>query len=366
MQEREAWLALNLVPHVGPATFALLLEHFGTAKRALKAPLRELQEISGVGGATAEAIRSFPAEEVLRRELEVMEREGAHFLTLKDPEYPAPLRHIPHPPPVLCARGEWIESDQKAVAIVGSRNASPYGLGVAERLASELAVRGITIVSGMARGIDAAAHRGALKAGGRTIAVFGSGLDVMYPKEHRRLAKEIGGAGALFSEFPFGTQPLQSNFPQRNRLISGLSLGVVVVEAALDSGALITAHYALEQGREVFAVPGPIAHRLSRGCHRLIKEGAKLTESWEDVLEELKVHPLPATEVPSFVTTLPPVEGEEERVLQVLGEEPLHIDTIIAGSGLSAGAVAASLLSLEMKGWIKQLSGKAFVRVGEG
>ncbi len=357
---------LNLIPHVGPATFALLLEHFGTAKRALKASPRELQEVPGVGVAMAEAIHSFPVEEILRRELEAMEEEGAHFLTLKDPKYPAPLRQIPHPPPVLYARGDWRASDQRAVAIVGSRNASPYGLGVAERLASELAQRGITIVSGMARGIDAAAHRGALKAGGRTIAVFGAGLDVIYPKEHRKLAKEISAAGLLLSEFPLGTAPLQGNFPRRNRLISGLSLGVVVAEAALDSGALITAHYALEQGREVFAVPGPISHRLSRGCHRLIKEGAKLTESWEDVLVELGVHSSPAREAPPFVTTLPPLEGEEGRVLQVLGEEPLHIDTIIAGSGLSAGAVAASLLSLEMKGWIKQLSGKAFVRVGEG
>lgn len=366
MQEREAWVALNLIPHVGPATFALLLEHFGTAKRALRASPRELQEIPGIGVTTAAAIHSFSGEEVLRRELEALEKEGAHFLTLQDPGYPAPLRQIPHPPPVLYVRGGWREADQRAVAIVGSRNASPYGLGVAERLASELAARGITIVSGMARGIDAAAHRGALQAGGRTLAVFGAGLDVIHPRAHRRLAKEISGAGALFSEFPFGTPPLQGNFPQRNRLISGLSLGVVVVEAALDSGALITAHYALEQGREVFAVPGPITHRLSRGCHRLIKEGAKLTESWEDVLEELGGHPLPARAAPALVPALPPVEGEEERILRVIGEEPLHIDTIIAGSGLPPATVAASLLSLEMKGWIKQLSGKAFVRVGEG
>ncbi|MFQ5881114.1 MAG: DNA-processing protein DprA [Candidatus Methylomirabilales bacterium] len=362
MQEREAWLALNMVPHVGPAAFALLLEHCGTARRALKAPLKALERISGIGPVTAQAIRSFPVEETLSRELKRLAESGIQFLTLRDSGYPAPLREIPQPPPVLYLRGGWEDRDRKAVAVVGSRHATPYGRGVTDRLAFELAGRGFTIVSGMARGIDAAAHRGALRAGGRTIAILGSGPDIIYPSEHRNLAEAIAARGALFSEFPLGTRPLKGNFPQRNRLISGLSLGVVVVEAAADSGALITANYALEQGREVFAVPGHVTQRLSQGCHGLIKLGAKLTEGWEDVLEELGVHALLSEEVSPPAPTLPPVEGDEGRVLQLLGEEPVHIDAIIAGSRLPTPVVSASLLSLEMKGWIRQLSGKTFVR----
>ncbi|MGH7480423.1 MAG: DNA-processing protein DprA, partial [Candidatus Methylomirabilales bacterium] len=267
------------------------------------------------------------------------------------------------PPPVLYVRGTWEDRDRRAVAIVGSRNATPYGRGVADRLAFDLAVRGLTIVSGLARGIDAAAHRGALRAGGRTIAVLGSGADITYPAEHKKLAEAIAAQGALLSEFPLGTAPLKGNFPQRNRLISGVSLGVIVVEAAVDSGALITANHALEQGREVFAVPGMARGRLSQGSHGLIKAGAKLTEGWEDVVEELRIPTdMPQEAVPPM-PPLPALEGEESRVLQVLGEEPVHIDAVITGARLPAPAVAAALLSLEMKGWVKQLTGKTFVRV---
>jgi DNA processing protein len=362
MQEREAWLALNMVPHVGPAIFALLLEHFGTARCVLKAPLKALERISSIGPATAKAIRSFPAEKTVAQERKRMTARGLRFLTLRDAEYPAPLREIHQPPPVLYIRGSWEEPDRRAVAIVGSRNATPYGRGVADRLAFDLAARGLTIVSGMARGIDGAAHRAALRAGGRTFAVLGSGADIIYPAEHRKLAEAIAERGGLLSEFPLGTNPHRGNFPQRNRLISGLCLGVIVVEAAKDSGALITANHALEQGREVFAVPGMAKARLSHGCHRLIKAGAKLTEGWEDVIEELGI----LTRFPQqMVPALPPVEGEESRVLPCLGAEPVHIDAIIAASSLPAPAVAASLLSLEMKGWVKQLSGKTFVRVTE-
>ncbi len=363
MQEREAWLALNMVPHVGPATFTLLLEHFGTARRILKAPLKALEGIPGIGPVTAKAIRSFPAEETITRERKRMAARSLRFLTLRDAEYPSPLRRIPQPPPVLYIRGSWEQRDGRAVAIVGSRNATPYGREVADRLASDLVMRGLTIVSGLARGIDAAAHRGALRAGGRTIAVLGSGADIVYPAEHRKLAESIAEQGALVSEFPLGTGPLKGNFPQRNRLISGLSIGVVVVEAAVDSGALITANHALEQGREVFAVPGRARGRFSQGCHRLIKAGAKLTEGWEDIVEEFGEQVLFPQEAVRLAPSLPPLEGEEGRVLQLLGEEPLHIDAVIAGSRLAVPAVAAALLSLEMKGWIKQLSGKTFVRV---
>ncbi len=365
MEEREAWVALNMVPHVGPATFAVLLEHFGNARRILKAPRKALEQIPGVGPATAEAIRSFPAEDMIARERKRMAMRGLRFVTLRDAGYPAPLHEIAQPPPVLYLRGAWEDRDRRAVGIVGSRNASPYGRGVADRLAFDLAARGVTVVSGMARGIDAAAHRGALRAGGRTIAVLGSGADITYPSEHQKLAGAVEERGALLSEFPVGTSPFKGNFPQRNRLISGLSLGVIVVEAAVDSGALITANHALEQGREVFAVPGMVTGRLSRGCHHLIKAGAKLVEGWEDVVEELGVLTACPKEVVSSLQPLPPVEGEERRVLQLLGEEAIHIDAIIAGSRLSAPAVAAALLSLEMKGWVKQLSGKTFVRLHE-
>lgn len=363
MQEREAWLALNMVPHVGPATFALLIEHFGTARRILKAPLKAFAGVPGIGPVTAQAIRSFPAAETIARERKRMAARRLRFLTLRDAEYPAPLRRIPQPPPVLYIRGRWEERDCRAVAIVGSRNATPYGREVADRLAFDLVMRGLTIVSGLARGIDAAAHRGALRAGGRTIAVLGSGADIVYPAEHRKLAEAIAERGALLSEFPLGTGPLKGNFPRRNRLISGLSIGVVVVEAAVNSGALITANHALEQGREVFAVPGRARGQFSQGCHRLIKAGAKLTEGWEDVLEEFGGRVLVPQEAIPVVPPLPPLEGEEEQVLPLVGEEPLHIDAIIARSRLPAPAVAAALLSLEMKGWVKQLSGKTFVRV---
>jgi len=363
MQEREAWLALNMVPHVGPATFALLLERFGSARRVFTAPLKALEAVDGVGPVTAKAIHTFPAEETVARERKRMAARGVRFLTLGDGEYPGPLREIAQAPPVLYIRGTWEDRDRRAVAIVGSRNATPHGRGVADRLACDLAMRGLTIVSGMARGIDAAGHRGALRAGGRTLAVLGSGADIVYPAEHRKLAEAIAERGALLSEFPLGTRPHKGNFPQRNRLISGLSLGVIVVEAALDSGALITANHAVEQGREVFAVPGMVGGRLSQGCHQLIKAGAKLTEGWEDVLEELRVE----ARVPRAVgPSLPPLEGEEARVFALLAEEPIHIDAIIAGSGLPSPAVAARLLSLEMKGWVKQLSGKTFVRAIEG
>ncbi|MFQ5657722.1 MAG: DNA-processing protein DprA [Candidatus Methylomirabilales bacterium] len=365
MEEREAWLALNMVRHVGPATFVALLEHFGTARRILKASQRALEGIPGVGPNTAKAIRSFPAEEIVAQERKRVATRGLRFVTLRDPGYPVPLHEIAQPPPVLYVRGSWEDRDRRGVAIVGSRNPTPYGRQVADRLAFDLATRGLTIMSGMARGIDSAAHRAALRAGGRTIAVLGSGADVVYPPEHRKLAEAIAERGALLSEFPLGTGPLKGNFPQRNRLISGLSLGVVVVEAGVDSGALITANHALEQGKEVFAVPGLVTGRLSRGCHRLIKAGAKLTEGWEDVVEELTAMTFYPREVVSPIPSLPPVEGDEARVLRLLGEEPLHIDAVIAGSNLAAPGVAATLLSLEMKGWVKQLSGKTFVRTHE-
>jgi DNA processing protein len=289
-------------------------------------------------------------------------RAGIRVIVWGDPEYPRRLQEIASSPPVLYLRGALAPADESAVAIVGARRATAYGETVARELAGELARRGLCIVSGLARGIDAAAHRGALEVGGRTLAVLGSGLDQIYPAEHQGLAGEVVGRGALLTEFPLGTPPVRLNFPRRNRIISGLSLGVVVVEAGVDSGALITAHHALEQGREVFAVPGRVHARYSEGCNRLIKAGAKLVETWEDVLSELAGQLRPPR--PRRAETPPPpaLTPAEQQVYDLLGEGPLHIDALIGRASLAGGRVASALLGLEMKGLVRQLTGKVFER----
>jgi DNA processing protein len=310
-------------------------------------------------------------------------------LSLGDAAYPANLREIQTPPGRLYVRGALAGDDALAVAIVGARAATPYGVAVAERLAADLAARGVTVVSGLARGVDSAAHRGALRAGGRTIAVLGSGVDVIYPPENRRLAKEIEASGAIVSQFEPGTPPLSGYFPARNRVIAGLSLGVVVVEAAEKSGSLITAGLAGELGREVMAVPGPLTSPLSVGAHRLIQDGAALIQGWEDVVGQLplrwrdRVKPMNAT----IATTasrgrdsLAPgqhadrhvederhVDDEDTRsLLRIIGEEPAGIDSIIERSGMAAGRASALLVTLEVEGRIRQLDGKRFVQVRLG
>jgi DNA processing protein len=313
----------------------------------------------------AQAIRRFPRGGALREDQERVARAGVRVIVWGDPDYPTRLQEIASAPPVLYVRGTLESADEAAVAIVGARHATAYGETVAGELAGELSRRGLTIVSGLARGIDAAAHRGALEAGGRTIAVLGSGLDRIYPPEHRGLAEGVTAAGAVVSEFPLGTAPLRLHFPRRNRIISGLSLGVIVVEASVGSGALITAHHALEQGREVFAVPGRVHARYSEGCNRLIKAGAKLVETWEDVLSELVPHLKRRTAVRPAVPP-PPVPpaltAEEQRVFDLLAAGPLHIDALIVRAGLGGGRVASALVGLEMKGVVRQLSGKVFER----
>ncbi|MBI2152563.1 MAG: DNA-protecting protein DprA [Candidatus Rokubacteria bacterium] len=290
-------------------------------------------------------------------------RAGARLLLREDDEYPAPLRAIPDPPPFLLARGELRAEDALALAIVGSRHATPYGVAVAERLAAELAARGVTIVSGLARGIDTAAHRGALAAGGRTIAVLGCGVDVCYPPENRRLVGRVLERGALLSQFPLGTPALPRHFPLRNRTIAGLALGTIVVEAAERSGALITAGHAGELGREVFAVPGPVTSELSRGANRLIQDGAKLVQRWEDVVAELpEVWRRCLREAPGVAVPVGTPEGDEERVLALVGGDPVHIDQVIERSGVPSGRTAAVLLSLELKGWVQRLPGQHYVR----
>jgi len=290
-------------------------------------------------------------------------------IALADERYPAWLRAIPDPPAVLYCDGLPEPQDRQAVAIVGTRQATSYGLRVTETLARELSLMGFTIVSGLARGIDAAAHRAALAAGGRTIAVLGCGLDIAYPPEHTPLQAEIAGYGAVLTEFAHGTPPRPSHFPQRNRIISGLSLGVVIVEADENSGSLITARLALEQGREVFAVPGPIDAPLSLGPHGLIKQGAKLVETVDDIVEEL----LPQIERPRrasntsgkvlAVPELPDFSSEEQTVLALMSREPLHLDDLTERSHLTSAGVAGILLGLELKGVVRQLPGQRYCRL---
>lgn len=308
---------------------------------------------------------SFSVDVVVSEQRELARRCGARLLLAEDLEYPLQLGAISSPPPFLLVRGSIRKEDALAVAIVGARRATPYGIRVAERLASELAVRGVTIVSGFARGVDSAAHRGALAAGGRTIAVLGSGVDVIYPPENRRLVPRVLEQGALVSQFPMGASALPVHFPARNRSIAGLALGTIVVEAGERSGALMTAGFAAELGREVFAVPGPITSEASRGTHRLIQDGAKLVQGWEDVVAELPdiwrrclVEPAPPHPPP------PRPEGDEGRVLEVVGGDPVHIDRVIEASGVGSAQTAALLLALELKGLVRRLPGQCYIRQG--
>ncbi|MBI4004296.1 MAG: DNA-protecting protein DprA [Candidatus Omnitrophica bacterium] len=297
-------------------------------------------------------------------ELSLARQAGVCLVTREQPAYPKLLREIHDPPLVLYIRGT-LPAEELAVAIVGSRHASLYGMQAAERLAYELALRGITIISGLARGIDSAAHRGALKAGGRTVAVLGSGLANLYPPEHAELAAQIAERGAVISEYPMETPPVGSNFPRRNRIISGLSLGVVVVEAAARSGALITVGCALEQGREVFAVPGPITTPTSQGTHQLLKDGARLVTSVEDILEELRLAPQPVPQTATSVSAPQrrSLAEEEERVFACVRQhEPRYIDAIAQDSGMEMSAVSSLLVQLELRQIIRQLPGKRFIR----
>src|SRR5574337_1643696 len=328
--ERDAWLALGLVPEVGAATFYRLVQAFGSAEAVLGAKAETLEQVPGISRQVAQAIASFPWRDAIARELRVIETRGLGLIRFGDERYPELLAAIYSPPPILYLRGTIGPNDRMTVAVVGSRQASPYGCAMAEQISGELAARGVTIVSGMARGIDAAAHRGALRAAGRTIAVLGCGLGVTYPPEHTELADQIAAQGALISEFSVFTPPKPGHFPRRNRIISGLTRGVVVIEAGIESGALITANYALEQGRDVFAVPGQVTSRLSQGCHQLIKAGAKLTESWEDIWEEIEPQvTAPAQIGLDLAAARGPLEPEETLIVDPLEAGPMQIDDLI-------------------------------------
>ncbi len=361
--KRFAWLALHLTPGLGRILFKRLLEAFGEPEAALAADLPQLLAVKGMRKAVAWRIHRHETVQDPAAELTRLEKTGGRLVTYRDADYPALLREIHDPPMVLYAKGKKLPPDALAVAVVGSRNASYYGIQAAQRLASSLARNGVVVVSGMARGIDAAAHTGCLQAGGFTVAVLGTGLDVPYPRAHRGLAAQVADGGVLLTEFPMGTPPEPRNFPVRNRIISGLSRGVVVVEAAQRSGSLITAGLALEQGREVFAVPGSIGSLKSRGTHHLIRQGAKLVEGADDVLEEFGLGPArQRAEAARPVAALAVLAEDEKRLYEVVEDTPMHVDEIVRRAGMDPGAVLGILMRLELRGLVRQLPGKYFVR----
>lgn len=356
------WLALEAIPGLGPETARKLLEAYPDpaaifhAGRARLAPL--------VGDQIAAAIGQGIRPEQHQSTLDWLAAPENHFIPITNPAYPDQLRTLPGAPPWLYLKGEPAWLARPMLAIVGSRNATPQGLRDAQAFAQLLAEAGFVIVSGLAEGIDAAAHEGALLAGG-TLAVVGTGLDRVYPAKHRDLAHRIAAQGALVSEFPLGTPPKAGHFPRRNRIISGLSLGVLVVEAALNSGSLITARLAGDQGREVFALPGSIHSALSKGCHLLIKQGAKLVESATDILEELRCI-LPATDIPQTDRAFGAQgeePGEDDSLLALLGPEPIGLDELLARSGLTVDGLSAMLLTHELEGRIAALPGGRYQRI---
>lgn len=366
MDAREAMIALNMVDHVGPVRLRQLLDHFGDPARVLGASVAELARVRGVGDETAQAIARWEESVDLTAELRRIREFGCRVITAADEEYPELLRQIYDPPIVLYVKGTLLPRDKNAIAIVGSRRTTHYGLETARRLAYQLAYCGVTVVSGGARGVDTAAHQGALSATGRTLAVLGTGINQVFPAENVALFERITQHGALLTQFPFNRPPDKQSFPIRNRIVAGMTLGTVVVEADLTSGALITAGMAVDNGRQVFAVPGRIDSPQSKGCHDLIKKGAKLCEGAEDILGEFEYLFPPTNRPPSPAETarLPALEltAHEQAVFSALGNEELPMDLVIQRSGLPASTVSVALLSLEMKRCVRQLPGKLFVR----
>ncbi|MEN6468088.1 MAG: DNA-processing protein DprA [Smithella sp.] len=373
-EDLKYWIALKSIDGIGNASFQPLIEHFRSPAAVFSASIHELSSVPGISKKSASAIISFKHWDIILRQMDMMSKTGINIVTCLDELYPKNLLNIYDRPPFLYVLG-GLEQEDIPVAIVGSRHASTYGKYTTDRISRELALRGITIVSGMARGIDSCAHRGALAAKGRTIAVLGSGLDVIYPPENKNLFTAIAQNGAVVSEFPLGTQPLSYHFPARNRIISGLSYGIVVVEAGEKSGSLITARLAMEQGREVFAIPGTIDSASSRGTNSLIKQGAKLIDSIDDILEDI----LPQLERSS--TRLTPRKQEqdtiralqteikidsdslkpiEQAILTSLSPGKKHADDIISDTGLPPADVLSALINLELKGILLQHPGKLF------
>ena len=364
MTETEACIALNMVPNVGPMRMRKMLEVFATPERILLARAAELRTVEGIGPELAQAIAGWEAQIDLPAELKLIEDFGAHVITQASPEYPRELRQIYNPPILLYVWGTLTERDHRAISVVGSRKTSHYGLETAKRLSYQLAYAGLTVVSGLARGIDTAAHQGALAAEGRTVAVIGSGLMALYPPENLGLAEKIAASGAVVSEFPMTFPPDRKTFPYRNRIVAGWGAGVLVVEAGLSSGALITAGQALEHGRLVYAVPGQIDRPSSMGSNKLIQQGAKLVMSAADILDDLhSLFPQSAAQRAAS-TAPPPLSADEQALFDALDSTETALDALVARTGLPAARVSASLLTLEMKRLVKQLPGQQFVRLG--
>ncbi|TDJ52303.1 MAG: DNA-protecting protein DprA [Nitrospina sp.] len=363
--ERESqkyWVGLNMVLGVGKILFHRLVKALGSPKRVFHASRRELMGVERIGEKIARQILEFDLERSLEREYQLVERRQARILTLEDAEYPLLLKSIYDPPPVIYYKGTFLNEKSVPLAVVGTRKPTSYGKMVAEKLCGVLSEQGVCIVSGMARGIDAIAHKAALHLGNPTVAVFGCGLDYTYPPESGSLRRRIEECGAVISEFPMSTKPDRNNFPARNRVISGLSHGTLVVEAGVKSGALITAQFALEQGREVFAVPGNIYSPESGGTHALLKMGAKLTDGPEAVIEELSESVLELLkERKNIELAAVELNPKEEHLMSLMSVQEQHIDRIIENSCLSPAEVSATLVRLELKGMIRQTDGKMFL-----
>ncbi|MFA6216839.1 MAG: DNA-processing protein DprA [Candidatus Omnitrophota bacterium] len=368
MTDLEALVGLNMVCDVGSIRLKKLLDVFGKPEYILRAPREKIISVCGIGTSIAGRIGSFKAAD-LHREFQLIKKQGIKLLTLGESGYPENLLHIPDPPIVLYVRGKFAPSDKQSLALVGSRQASFYGVSCAQKFARELSERGFTIVSGMARGIDTAAHHAALKQHGRTIAVMGSGFNHIYPPENQSLVEKIIQSGAVISEFSMETGPWKQNFPRRNRVISGLSRGVLVVEAARNSGALITVGFALEQGREVFALPGNLGTRNSCGGHALIKQGAKLVACVEDIIEEFaplqtmsQSHALRPVPTRGERTNSRSLCAEEIQVYDLISSDPVSLDEIAGQVDMGTAFVSGVLFRLQVQKLIKQLPGKQFIR----
>ncbi len=360
--ELQYWVAFSQIHRVGAARAAALESYFGSLADAWRAGPTELRA-AGIDRATVESIIKERPDISPEGEIEKLAKAGVKAYSWRDEDYPARLKEVDDHPPVLYVRGDLLPEDDWGIAVVGTRRATPYGRQAAEHFSTDLARQRITIVSGLARGVDAIAHRAALNAGGRTIAVLACGLDIVYPPEHARLAAEISQHGALVSDYPLGTQPRSEYFPRRNRILSALSLGVLVIEGDVDSGALITARNAIDQNREVFAVPGSIYAPTYRGANKLIQEGeAKLVTRTEDILEELNLTMTSQQLELLEVTTADPTEAA---LLKVLSNQPIHIDEVQRLSGLPIGAVSGALALLELKGMVRQVGAMSFIRARE-
>jgi DNA protecting protein DprA len=364
MTDLSSWLALLHAPGLGPRIFRSLLDALGSAQAILEADPAQLASL-GLSKDLVAYLAS-PDWSAVERDLAWLNQPDTHIITLDDQTYPPLLRAAADAPPLLYVRGDLDVLCSLQLAVVGSRNPTPGGWQTAYLFARHLAKAGLNITSGLARGIDAASHRGALDGGGATIAVAGTGLDRVYPPGHHSLAHEIAGHGALVSEFPLGTPPASKNFPRRNRVISGLSLGTLVVEAGLRSGSLITARHALEQGREVFAVPGSIHNPLARGCHALLRQGAKLVETADHILEELDALALACAQAQDAPVvppaTTPALDPEYQRILDCLGYDPISIEVLVERTGLTADAVSSMLLILELQGYVASHAGGLYTR----